>query len=78
MEEVNPNDAAVREAREKALDYADRVNAGEEPWLDVADGEAADAGFEAIPEPKDDTVDETGTPGDEVVVNPDVDVTPEA
>lgn len=74
--EVNPNDPAVREAREKAVEYADRVLAGEEPWTEAGgDGEAADSGFDDIPEPKDDDVGETDSPAPEVVENPPIDHT---
>lgn len=71
--ELNPNDPAVREARERAVDYADRVAAGEEPWLDGDEGsEAADAGFEVADDPRDDDVGETeGSASPEVVENPD-------
>lgn len=33
-EEVNPNDPEARKIREDAVDYADRVARGEEPWAD--------------------------------------------
>lgn len=66
-DELNPNDPAVREARERAVEYADRILAGEEPWKDnEGDQEAADAGFDSVVEPRDDDVGETGTEGSEV------------
>lgn len=56
----------VREAREKAVEYADKVLAGEEPWLDEQDEEtdpnrvpAADG---LVDEPRDDDKDKKAKP----------------
>jgi hypothetical protein len=69
-EELNPNDAAVRELRAKAEERAERVLAGETPWEEEGDPEAADAGFDSVEEPRDDDVGETTSDSPEVV-NPD-------
>ena len=67
-QEMHPNDPEVRDLREKAIEYADRVAAGEEPWkeLDV-EGEATD---EAAA-PKNDDVEESGDFDSEPVPVPD-------
>ena len=59
-DDINPNDAKAREIREKAVDYAERVANGEEPWNDEpsADDAGADVDFEVSPEPKNDVVED--------------------
>lgn len=72
-EEINPNDPDVREIRARAEERADRIAAGEKPWEDEEESsEAADAGFDAVDEPKDDTVEEVASPSTspDVVENP--------
>ncbi len=60
-EEVNSNDPQAREIREKAVDYAERVQAGDEPWKDVVEEDAGgDVDFSAEEAPKDDYVGEDG------------------
>ncbi len=56
-QEMNPNDPEVRAARERAIAYADRVMAGEQPWLDEEDPTA----------PKNDDVGEDGGADEEPV-----------
>jgi len=60
-DEINENDPKAREIREKAVEYAERVQNGEEPWLDepATEDAGADASFEADPEPKNDVVEDT-------------------
>ncbi len=60
-DEINANDPKAREIREKAVEYADRVANGEEPWNDEPKEEdaGADASFEADPEPANDPVEDT-------------------
>jgi hypothetical protein len=52
-QEMNPNDPHAREVRERAIEYADRVMAGEAPWEDeptIDDvGEVGDGDSEPVP-----------------------------
>lgn len=63
-QELNPNDPEARAIREAAMERAERVTAGEEPWTEEGDGS------EDVPEPVDEPVGETGEPGNEVVESP--------
>jgi hypothetical protein len=57
--ELNPNDPQAREIRERAVEYADKVAAGEEPWKDIdPNAEPADSGYDDVDEPSDDDVEE--------------------
>jgi hypothetical protein len=65
MAVTDETEAEVRRLREEAVEYAERVAAGEEPWKD--EKVDADADVEAEEPPKDEDVGETGEAGDEVV-----------
>ncbi len=60
-EEANPNDPEVREIRDRATEYADRVMAGERPWEDDSDSES----------PANEDVGETGDADSDPVEVPD-------
>lgn len=64
-------EAKLREDREKAIEYGEKVLAGEEPWkdeeADVNDFKDDGEDVELLPEPRNDDVGEAGEPGDEVV-----------
>lgn len=67
-QELNPNDPDVRELRARAEERAERILAGEEPWLEEDEnGEPADAGFDSVEEPADDDVGETTSDSPDVV-----------
>lgn len=59
MAVTEESEAQVRELREKAEEYADRVRAGEEPWKDE-EGDVS----EEVDDPRDDDVGETGESDD--------------
>lgn len=68
-EEVNENDAEARRIREEAVEYADRVVAGEEPWrenpewqeeVQAEKEELSDAEGQPVPDVRNDDVGETG------------------
>jgi hypothetical protein len=56
----------VRELRESAEEYADRVRAGEEPWREdpawQEENEEQQAELESLPDVRNDDVGETGVP----------------
>ena len=51
------SDEEAREIREKAVDYADRVMAGEEPWRENPEWQEEQ---ESLPDVRNDDVGETG------------------
>jgi hypothetical protein len=80
-EELNENDAEARRIREEAVEYADRVQAGEEPWREDPEWQAEQqAEKEAQPTDErgnpvetvtNDDVGETGDPDGEVIIEDD-------
>jgi len=74
INEINERDAEARKIREDAIEYAEKVSRGEEPWKDeeadvndTPEEEETAPDFTAVEEPRNDDVDEAGEPGDEVV-----------
>lgn len=74
MAVTDETEAEVRALRERAIEYADRVMAGEQPWEDE-EADVTDAPDDAEPRtaeadaaaPANDDVGETGVAGNEVV-----------
>lgn len=59
MAVTEESEARVRELREKAEEYGDRVRAGEEPWTDGEDANSAASVLEQSDEDGQTEVDET-------------------
>ena len=73
MSVTEETEAKVREDRERAVEYADRVLAGEEPWKDQeADVNDYKEGDE-VPAPRNDDVGESGETDDDLVTEVDQD-----